>query len=186
MHAGDSFRRHLVLYLGALGAGLVLLWTLLFAPPPSAAQGNATPTPRPVTMAEVNAASQNLYCPVCENLPLAVCYTDACEDWKQQVRDLLAQGYSNEQIEQYFVERFGQKTVGTPTTPIAQLLTVGLPVALIALIGVLIVVNLLQWRRRKLMAGESSADAIAHTTSAAPADDDDYRRRLEAELRDRG
>lgn len=181
----DISRRRSILYVSSVGVGIALLWVLLLTAPPSAAQG-PTPTPRPVSLAEVNAASQNLYCPVCENLPLAVCYTDACEDWKNQVRDLLAQGYTTEQIEQYFVERFGQKTVGTPTTPVAQLLTVGLPVALIALIGLMIALNLLQWRRRSLMAGEGSTNAATQMAPAALAEDDAYRRRIEAELRDRG
>ncbi|MBX3062128.1 MAG: cytochrome c-type biogenesis protein CcmH [Anaerolineae bacterium] len=146
------------------------------------AQGDATPVPtlRPVTEAEVNAAAKNLYCPVCENLPLAVCYTDACLDWKQQVRDLLAQGYTQEQIEAYFATRFGPKTVGTPTTPQAQLLTIVLPLALIGLIGVVVLLNLLQWRSRRQHEQEITPD-FAEADGSIPIDDE-YRARLEAEL----
>lgn len=147
------------------------------------AQGDPTPVPtlRPVTEAEVNAAAKNLYCPVCENLPLAVCYTDACLDWKQQVRDLLAQGYTQEQIEAYFAARFGPKTVGTPITLQAQLLTIVLPLALIGLIGVVVVVNLLQWRSRRKQDQETTSD-FAEADGSIPIDDD-YRARLEAELK---
>jgi cytochrome c-type biogenesis protein CcmH/NrfF len=127
---------------------------------------------------------------VCENLPLAVCYTAACEDWKTQVRDLLARGYTVEEIEAYFVARFGQKTVGTPTTPVAQWLTVGLPAALIGLIGVVIAVNLWQWRRQhQINQINQISSQVARSRDAGGADahevEGEYHRRLEEELRDR-
>jgi cytochrome c-type biogenesis protein CcmH len=148
------------------------------------AQGNLTPTPtlRAVTDNEVNQISKNLFCPVCENVPLNVCETDACQRWREQVRDLLAQGYTEEQIQQYFIERFGQKTVGTPTTPIAQLLTVILPLGLIGLIGLVAAFNLIRWR------GNTQSEHITAKTMPAddnPSDEDDYRARLEAELKER-
>ncbi len=147
------------------------------------AQGTATPptpTLRPVSDNEVNQVARNLYCPVCQNVPLEVCETEACARWREQVRDLLAQGYTEAQVRQYFIERFGTKTVGTPSDPLSQFLTIVLPFGLIALIGVVIVISLVRWRTRRPveapenLAGESSVTA------------DDYRARLEEEIRKRG
>jgi cytochrome c-type biogenesis protein CcmH len=167
--------------------GSAILWlTALQAPPATAQEPTRTlqatlqATLRPVTQTDVNAASQNLYCPVCENLPLAVCFTDACEDWKQEVRDLLAQGYTIQQIEAYFIERFGQKTVGTPSTPQATFLTIVLPAALIGLIGVVIGVNLLRWRSQQRMTHAAEVD-----DDPSDPDADAYRARVEAALKAR-
>ncbi len=152
------------------------------------AQG-PTPSPRPVSDNEVNRVAKNLYCPVCQNVPLEVCETEACARWREQVRDLLAQGYTEEQVRQYFIERFGTKTVGTPADTVSRLLTIALPFALIGLIGVVIAFNLARWRsnRRRDNVGAGLKPAPTDTTnanveSAAP---DDYRARLEEEIRKR-
>ena len=52
---------------------------------------------------EVNAIAKQLYCPVCPNTPLDVCETQACKDWRAQIRDQLAAGWSEERIIDYFV-----------------------------------------------------------------------------------
>src|SRR5262245_54099216 len=109
------------------------------------AQGNVTPTLRPVTDDEVNRVARNLYCPVCQNVPLEVCETAACADWREQVRTLLAQGYTEDQVRQYFINRFGTKTVGMPQDTVSQLLTILLPFGVIAVIGIVIGVNLVIW-----------------------------------------
>src|SRR5947208_1351761 len=98
-------------------AGICLLTILAANGWRVSAQDGGTPTPpavRTVTDNDVNRVSRNLYCPVCQNVPLEVCETAACERWREQVRELLAQGQTDEQVRQYFIEHFGPKTVGTP------------------------------------------------------------------------
>ena len=58
------------------------------------------PTP---TDDEVNRIAQQLYCPVCENTPLDVCPTEACRQWRDLIRQQLSEGWTEEQIQQYFV-----------------------------------------------------------------------------------
>ena len=41
---------------------------------------------------EVNAIAKDLFCPVCENTPLDVCPTDACKEWREEIRGMLADG----------------------------------------------------------------------------------------------
>ncbi len=157
-------------------ATLLLLCAVLFGGGTVGAQdGSPTPTRRAVSDNEVNRVARNLYCPVCQNVPLEVCPTDACSRWREQVRDLLAQGYTDEQVAQYFVDHFGAKTVGTPTDPGTQFLTVILPLLLIGLIGVAIAVTLLRWRR--------PSPSQAQAPGVEPPDD--YRAQLEDELRKR-
>jgi len=142
-----------------------------------AAYAQTTPTPV-VTDNQVNQIAKGLYCPVCQNVPLEVCETDACARWREQVRELIAQGYTQQQIRDYFVQRFGPQTVGVPTNITAQLLTVALPAALILIIGAVIAINLLIWRRRRVVVNE-----VPGVIDMPPADD--YRTRLEEEVRKR-
>lgn len=161
---------------GIVGLGLLLIG--MSVNPAARAQGNLTPTPRPVTNDEVNQVSRNLYCPVCKNIPLDVCETPACERWRAEVRAQLAQGKTEAEIRDYFIG-FGTNTVGMPTDPIWQFLTVGLPFMLIGLIGLVVVVTLVRWQGRK----QEPVSIISppETTPAA----DDYRARLEQELKER-
>jgi cytochrome c-type biogenesis protein CcmH len=160
---------------------LVLLIGMLAIMVPLVVSGQGG-TPRPVSDDEVNRVSKNLYCPVCKNVPLEVCETEACARWREQVRDLLSQGYTEEQVRQYFVEQFGANTVGTPTDTASRLLTIVLPFALIGLIGLVIVFNLVRWRRSTAHV-ELQGTVPANGGDSAPSDD--YRARLEAEVRKR-
>ncbi len=168
---------------------IVLLTAIIAAGLPLVASAEGgTPTPRPVSDDEVNRVAKNLYCPVCQNVPLEVCETEACARWREQVRDLLSQGYTEEQVRQYFIERFGAKTVGTPTNTSSQLLTIALPFALIGLIGVVIAFNLLRWRRSHF--GERGGEPPGAEPGSTGNEGDsvqpgDYRARLEAEIRKR-
>jgi cytochrome c-type biogenesis protein CcmH/NrfF len=66
----------------------------------------------------VNTVAQKLYCPVCENIPLDTCGTAACDDWRNEIRIMLATGMNEEAIIDNFVTRFGDRVVGTPRDPV--------------------------------------------------------------------
>jgi cytochrome c-type biogenesis protein CcmH len=72
------------------------------------------PTPISISDDQVNAIARDMYCPVCENVPLDVCSTQACAEWRELIRDKLANGWSEEQIGEYFIERFGDRVSSTP------------------------------------------------------------------------
>lgn len=159
-------------------AALLAIWLLclLAFSAPISAQSDPDCT-QPVTADDVNRVSKGLYCPVCENVPLEVCPTDACERWREQVRDLLACGMSQQEVRDYFVARFGQVAVGTPTDPTLQFFTVALPFILIGVIGVLAAFTLWRWRRQQRTAPPQPP--------APPPTDDPYRAALERELEER-
>ena len=52
---------------------------------------------RAVTDDQVNAIAQQLYCPVCENVPLDVCPTAACAQWRATIREKLEAGWGTPQ-----------------------------------------------------------------------------------------
>ncbi len=89
-----------------------LLLTLLWSG--SVFAQDTVPTPGLITDDQVNAIAKNMYCPVCENTPLDVCPTQACAEWRELIRDKLAEGWDEQQIRAFFVERFGDRVLATP------------------------------------------------------------------------
>ena len=63
---------------------------------------------------QVNAIASQLFCPVCENTPLDVCPTEACQQWRELIRQMLAQGKSEADIKQYFVDHYGARVLSEP------------------------------------------------------------------------
>ena len=57
---------------------------------------------------------KQLFCPVCENIPLDTCGTAACEQWRGIIRDKLAEGWSEEEIKAYFVDQYGDRVLAEP------------------------------------------------------------------------
>jgi len=87
---------------------MFLLVLMVFSPGGTFAQ---EPTP---SDDEVNAVAKELYCPVCENIPLDACGTAACEQWRGVIRDKLSQGWTKEEIKTYFVEQYGDRVLAEP------------------------------------------------------------------------
>jgi cytochrome c-type biogenesis protein CcmH/NrfF len=92
----------------------ILLFTLILALLAAGLASAQEPTPRPVSDDQVNVVAKQLYCPVCENIPLDVCGTQACEQWRGLIREKLAAGWSEGQVKQYFVDQYGDRVLGTP------------------------------------------------------------------------
>jgi cytochrome c-type biogenesis protein CcmH len=109
---------------------------------------------RQVSDDEVNQVAKNLYCPVCENIPLDVCPTPACAQWRELIREKLSLGWSKEQIENYLVEQYGDQVLAIPPKSGLNWLIYALP-PLIIIGGLVVVVNSI--RRGKKSALHSMA-----------------------------
>ena len=135
----------------------------------AAAQGT-TPTDD-----EVNAIAKQLYCPVCENIPLDVCPTQACAQWRDTIRLKLAEGWTERQIKDYFVEQYGARVLATPPAEGLNWLVYLLPPVAFLAGAFLLFRALRSWRR--------AAAAAPAAPAATAASEDPYVRRLEDELR---
>jgi len=102
-----TLKRVLVLALGALA--------LLAAARAAQAQAPTPPAGTP-TDNDVNRVARQMYCPVCENIPLDVCPTTACEKWRETIREKLAAGWTDQQILDYFVTQYGERVLANPST----------------------------------------------------------------------
>ncbi|MBW6473703.1 MAG: cytochrome c-type biogenesis protein CcmH [Anaerolineaceae bacterium] len=63
---------------------------------------------------QVNVIAKELYCPVCENIPLDVCPTQACAQWRALIKEKLIAGWSKDEIKQYFVDQYGDRVLAQP------------------------------------------------------------------------
>lgn len=123
----------------------------------AAAQERST---APITDDQVNAIAKKLYCPVCENITLDTCGTAACADWRYEIRLQLEQGKSEDEIITDFVNRFGDRVVGTPQDTVLRALSLVTPWVIIA--GLLALIG---WM---LLSRQRSRGAPAPSTAAAP------------------
>lgn len=129
----------------------------------------------PPTDDEVNAIAHKLYCPVCENTPLDVCPTDACKDWRELIRTMLAEGKTEDQILQHFKEQYGARVLAEPPKEGFYWLVYILPPAII-LVGAFILIRAMrEWTK-------SQATESSPSVTPSP-EKDDYVKRLEEELK---
>ena len=125
---------------------------------------------------EVNAVAKKLYCPVCPNTPLDVCETKACEDWRAQIKDQLAAGWSEQQIIDYFVAQYGERVLAEPQRKGFSSFVWMLPVIAVLLGGVVVWQVLKSWRIRR----KQPVAISASSTSIPP----EILARIEKELKE--
>lgn len=91
---------------------------------------------------DVNRIASELYCPVCENVPLDECPTEACDQWRDLIRQRLAEGWTDREIKDYFVEQYGDRVLGEPPARGLNWLLYILPPVVIVMGLVLLVLKL--------------------------------------------
>jgi len=167
-----------VKYLSALCRGMIyhaptimIFLILLTAVFPAAAQS--------VTDDDVNAIAKKMYCPVCENIPLDVCPTQACADWREAIRQQLESGSTERQIIDGFVARYGERVIGTPQDPFLRALSLLTPWLIGGAPALAALYILLRWRRSGV------ANVMVVKPGMPVLSDDEFRLRLEADLKER-
>jgi len=147
----------------ALAFSLALTLTVL-------AQGT-TPTDD-----EVNKIAKQLYCPVCESTPLDVCPTEACRQWREVIRTMLAEGKSEEEIKQHFVTQYGVRVLNEPPNRLVSYLVPGVAI----LLGAFMLLRGFQMWKKPIATGTASNES-----EAQPVRQDEYVARMEEELKKR-
>ena len=142
-----------------------------------------TPASSEVTDDQVNAIAKQLFCPVCENIPLDVCPTQACAQWRDLIREKLAAGWNERQIKNYFVEQYGARVLGAPPAKgINWLVYIVPPIAILG--GIYVLYRALRsWKAPGGLSAAASGQTGPVESTVLPSDE--YVRRLEEELRKR-
>ncbi len=145
----------------------LLLFIIVFAVAPSIAAQDGP------TQDEVNAVARKLFCPVCENTPLDVCPTEACEQWREVIASKLAEGQSEAEILDYFAVMYGDSVLAQP--PPRQLVAWLLPILIVLVAVAALGYWLRDWTRPQVPTEREVPDEQG-------AEIDPYVERLEQEL----
>jgi cytochrome c-type biogenesis protein CcmH len=137
---------------------------------------------RPVSDDEVNAVAKQLYCPVCENTPLDVCPTQACKDWRELIRQQLSDGWTEQQVLDYFSATYGPQVLAQPPTNGFSALVWILPIIGLIGGGVFLWRLLQRWQTRPSLPAEPTE---TETGVSAPDISPELLARIEREVETR-
>jgi cytochrome c-type biogenesis protein CcmH len=119
----------------------------------------------------VRAIASELRCVVCQNLSVADSPSDLAKEMRNLVRELVQQGKSREEIDAYFVSRYGEFVLLSPPKRGFNLLVWGLPFLAIVVGGGVVYLVARRWTEQ--------------APAQRPAIDPAYAERVQRELRDR-
>lgn len=140
---------------------MIVLLLLLQLQIPDAAQFVGQPQGTPIAGAQLfqrtNEVSALLRCPVCQGMSVADSPSEMAVNMKGQVRELLARGYTEEQILKYFELSYGQFVLLKPKFEGVNSLVWLLPVIALVIGGAIVFIKL-----RKL---EQAPAPVAETKS---------------------
>jgi cytochrome c-type biogenesis protein CcmH len=152
---------------------LILTLSFIFAGNVSAQETD----PNYPTQDEVNAIAKELYCPVCENVPLDVCGTQACAQWRKLIREKLAEGWTEDQIKEYFSAQYGDRVLSAPPARGLNWLVYVIPPLVFVAGAVFLYRGFMAWRK---LGDETGDDLEAELELEIQ---DEYMARLEEELK---
>lgn len=133
--------------------------------------------PEDISDDQVNAVAKQLYCPVCENIPLDVCPTQACAQWRALIREQLAEGWTENEIKDYFVAQYGDRVLAAPPARgLNWIIYVIPPLAIIAGVYVLY---------RAMRSWQDATPREEEQDLPEDSSDDEYLARIEEELQQR-
>jgi cytochrome c-type biogenesis protein CcmH len=125
----------------------------------------------------VNDIAKELNCPTCTGINLSDCRTLTCEQWREQIGELVDEGYNDQEVLNYFSTRYGDQVLQEPPRRGFSLLIWILPVVALIGGGIWLVSTLRKWRREPepLTAAVTPDAPIASQT-------DDYLSQVEQDL----
>jgi len=153
----------------------ILLLVALISLIPLAVVSAQETDPNDPTQDEVNAIAKQLYCPVCENVPLDVCGTQACAQWRELIREKLVDGWTEDEIKEYFSNQYGDRVLSEPPARGLNWLVYVIP-PLIFLGGAFFLY-------RGFKAWKQLDDDEFDDTEPEPEIEDEYMARMEEELK---
>jgi cytochrome c-type biogenesis protein CcmH len=155
--------------------GLALLFALLLGATTGArlvtAQGGEFVLPPGVTWDDVNRIASKMYCDVCEGIPLDECESVACRQWREEIARQLGEGRSEDEIVDYFVERYGADVASIPRDRTDRAIAFGVPIA-IALLLALVGIGQVRRLQQRSQQGGAVARRSAARLQARPVPDD--------------
>jgi cytochrome c-type biogenesis protein CcmH len=126
----------------------------------------------PTVDERVHEIASELRCVVCQNLSVADSPSDLAKEMRNLVREQVEQGKSREEVQAYFVSRYGEYVLLSPPKRGFNLLVWGLPFLAIAAGGGVVYLVARRWTQQ--------------SPAERPTVDPDYAERVRRELNERG
>ncbi len=157
----------------------LILFASLVAAAPAAAQEAVDVALSPEQEATAKRLETKLMGPCCWTQPLSDAHlSEEVVLAKAQVRSLLAQGNTEQQVLDVFIAQYGQKILTKPRASGFNWLAYVLPPVGVALAGGVVLVAIRRWRGP----ASSTPVPVATPSSGPDAPDSEYRRRVQEEL----
>jgi cytochrome c-type biogenesis protein CcmH len=128
--------------------------------------------------------ASELMSPACPGRTLINCTSGYAEQWRELIRQKIAQGETKDQIIQYFVDMRGEEILASPVAHGFALTAWLFPILVIINGAGLIIVLTYRWSRKRAQLGtaEIALESPSNTPSASLSDP--YHERLQRELKD--
>jgi len=104
----------------------------------------------PAVEARMMGLASELRCLVCQNQTLADSHADLAQDLRQEIRELIASGMTDDQVRDYLVERYGDFVLYRPPWKATTALLWAGPLLLVVAGGVVLGFSLRRRRREAL------------------------------------
>lgn len=121
---------------------------------------------------------RSLMCPLCAGQTIEQSQSELSTQMRATVREKIEQGWTKDEILQFFVERYGEVVLAVPGKSGFNLAIWLAPITALIIGGIVTWLAIRQWTRR---GKEPSSESAAPAPKSAS--DETYRRRLEQELK---
>jgi cytochrome c-type biogenesis protein CcmH len=125
----------------------------------------------------VNEIAKELNCPTCTGINLSDCRTLTCEQWREQIGELVNEGYNDQEVLNYFSTRYGDQVLQEPPRRGFSLLIWILPVVALIGGGIWLVITLRKWRQEP-----EPITAAATPDAPAASQTDDYLKQVDQDI----
>ena len=142
--------------LAAMALAASLLTTALLAGPQARASEAPSASANPELEARMMVLAAELRCLVCQNQTIADSHAGLAEDLRQQIREMLAKGMTEDQIRAYMTERYGDFVLYNPPFKASTVVLWVGPAVL--MVGALTALVLVLRRRQRLGADAFDPD----------------------------
>ncbi|MBN1220318.1 MAG: cytochrome c-type biogenesis protein CcmH [Anaerolineae bacterium] len=164
------------LTLALLSAAFILFLTPSSLPTPTFAQEEPD-------FDRINEIAKKLSCPTCTGINLADCRTLTCEQWRGQINELVNEGYTDQEVLDYFSTRYGDQVLQEPPRRGFSLALWILPVIVLLAGGGWLIYTVHRWHQAQPT--PITAAATRSSPREAPEmsnDDRDYLRQVDRDL----
>ena len=96
----------------------------------------------------LNAVENELMCDTCK-VPLSIAESPRADQEREQIRDLIAQGKTKQQILDVFVEQYGPSVLAVPKSGGASVTVWAVPAGVVVAVAIGLLLMLPRWRRRR-------------------------------------